>query len=293
MRGLSVDVVIPCRDRPSLVLEAILSALEINEVDQVIVVDDYSQPPLEDVILPQLMANCERVIFVRNDKSPGAQRSRLLGLATSRAQFVIFLDSDDLLQPPNVSQAIEKVFRDPESVLFFGDVLSGGKVFKPGRKGGNHAERALWNLSLAPFSGLIVKRSAAKTAQFDQDIPACQDDDFVISMAEVGPIAYIPKVLAELRVHEGVSRISNNERARHQGLTRLFEKNRMKLELAFGKKALRVWRVRIFSAFLGAAAESIEEHLPSAFARPLSLVLKLAQRVIRRAVAYRFDWVYI
>ena len=89
-----VSVVIPAFNRVNLLQRAILSCLNQSFVSlEVIVVDDFSNPPLKQ-LLPKDVLNS--VVLVRLDEKQNAAIARNIGVTYSRAKYVSFLDSDDM-----------------------------------------------------------------------------------------------------------------------------------------------------------------------------------------------------
>ena len=92
-----IDVIIPCRDVDDYLTEAIASALGQEGVTtRVIVVDAGSREPL---VLDPEWAVHERVTLVRSEVGLLCGGARNAGLAVADAEFVAFLDADDLWQP--------------------------------------------------------------------------------------------------------------------------------------------------------------------------------------------------
>jgi glycosyltransferase involved in cell wall biosynthesis len=95
---LEVSVVIPTRNRwPLVSTRALPSALAQVEVDhEVIVVDDGStdETPTQLAELPDA-----RLRVIRHDERAGVARARNVGVAAARADWVAFLDDDDMWSP--------------------------------------------------------------------------------------------------------------------------------------------------------------------------------------------------
>ena len=95
-RGATIAAVIPTRDRPTLLDEAIASTLlQTSPPDQIIVVDDGSTTPVDAAALRR--RHGERVTVLRNATNRGLAYSRNLGVEACSSEFVIHLDDDDLL----------------------------------------------------------------------------------------------------------------------------------------------------------------------------------------------------
>lgn len=118
-RDLSVTVVIPTKDRPNLLDEAIASALaQTHDPDEVIVVDDGSAIPVDAAAQSKRHGRSVRV--VRNETSCGLAFSRNRGVEESSAEYVVHLDDDDLLAPDAIERCLEVMrhYPDVEWVMF-------------------------------------------------------------------------------------------------------------------------------------------------------------------------------
>jgi len=92
-----IDVIIPCRDVDAYLGDAIASAINQDGVTtHVIVVDAGSREPL---VLDLEWAVHERVTLVRSEVGLLCGGARNAGLAVADAEFIAFLDADDLWQP--------------------------------------------------------------------------------------------------------------------------------------------------------------------------------------------------
>jgi len=118
-RTPTVAVIIPTKDRPEFLEEAITSALEQSHVpSEIIVVDDASAVPVDCVRLQGRFG--EKVRVIRNQESRGLAYSRNLGVENASAEHVIHLDDDDLLATGAIAQCLAALreFPDAELVMF-------------------------------------------------------------------------------------------------------------------------------------------------------------------------------
>lgn len=92
-----ISVVIPAFNRTGPLRETLASALSaLRQVSgEIVLVDDGSQPPLTE-----MLGDLEdREIRHVRQANQGSIVARLRGLAEARGEYVLFLDSDDLLHP--------------------------------------------------------------------------------------------------------------------------------------------------------------------------------------------------
>ena len=110
--SLRLSVIIPTRDRPLLLRQAVASALTALPFGQgeVIVIDDHSKRPatnvLADMAVPQLRT-------ALNMKLPGPAGARNSGVSMAGGNVVMFLDDDDLLVPGYADWAMKFTAANP------------------------------------------------------------------------------------------------------------------------------------------------------------------------------------
>ena len=108
------SIVIPTHDRAELLLRAVDSALAsaLDEGLEVLVVDDASTDGTIEQ-LQQRHAGDPRVRWLRLDRNQGPSVARNLGLQHASGEFVLFLDSDDVLLPSACALALAAFRRLP------------------------------------------------------------------------------------------------------------------------------------------------------------------------------------
>ena len=109
-----VSIVIPTKNRRDLLRETIASVVSQTYVNwEAIVVDDGSNDSTGEMI-QSIAATDRRVRFVRRERSPaGASTCRNLGVSATNGEFVVFLDSDDLLAPACLERRVQVMEQNP------------------------------------------------------------------------------------------------------------------------------------------------------------------------------------
>ncbi|HKQ51035.1 MAG TPA: glycosyltransferase family A protein [Pyrinomonadaceae bacterium] len=105
-------VVIPTYNRAGFITETINSVLAQDDTDfEVVVVDDGSTDETADVVA-RTFGRVDKVRYVRQlNAERGAARNR--GIKEARGEYVIFLDSDDLMRPNHLSALREIIEERP------------------------------------------------------------------------------------------------------------------------------------------------------------------------------------
>jgi glycosyltransferase involved in cell wall biosynthesis len=152
-----VTIIIPLWNRKHLIGETLEScfAQTYKHLD-IIVVDDGSSDGSQSTVT-KCQHRDQRVKLIRRDSLPkGAPACRNLGLQHAKGQFVIFLDSDDLLASTAVENRVSQIIDHHDCDL----VVAQGLIFKefPGDM------NLLWNRCAYGTDELIVRF-------LDQDIP--------------------------------------------------------------------------------------------------------------------------
>lgn len=181
-----ISVIIPNYNRGDLLPETLDSLLgQTYPVWEAIVVDDGSTDNSLEVG-KQYAAKDARIRFILRNREPsGAPVCRNIGFEASTGNYIIFLDSDDLLSRTALSQRIDVIGREPEYDFWVFPIL----MF---RKSPADATM-LWNIDNgepdlhrflildAPWqtSGPIWRREAVqKIGGFTEGLACWQDVDF-------------------------------------------------------------------------------------------------------------------
>ena len=93
---IDVSVIIPVYNAETFLERAVQSAIVQKEVQEVLIVEDYSTDSSYNIAL-KLSSQYKKVRLLRNTRrvNLGAGASRNLGLRSSRTNFIAFLDADD------------------------------------------------------------------------------------------------------------------------------------------------------------------------------------------------------
>lgn len=119
MESYKVSIIIPTYNRAQLLVKALTSvANQSYPVLEVLVVDDGSTDNTIAVIQPFL--SDKRFKYIRLDSNKGRSAARNIGLDWASGDFMMFLDSDDYLEPDALALLIELSKQNPEVKVFAG-----------------------------------------------------------------------------------------------------------------------------------------------------------------------------
>jgi SAM-dependent methyltransferase len=202
-----VSVVIPTRDRPAFLRQAVSSALSQRNVEfEVIVVDDGSavscDASLKDV-------DDQRLRVLRHEMSRGVAVARNTGIEAARGRFVSFLDDDDLLAPDALAAHLGALHARREAgwscvgMIHFDDerrII--GSSFPPDPR---RLENDLtWRCAIAGPSCVVVSRAILEeVGLFDRTFSCLADWDLWTRLAPLAPLVTVARPLAGCRFHPG------------------------------------------------------------------------------------------
>ena len=111
---MKISVIVPVYNAEKYITQAVESALQFDEVHEIILVEDQS-PDNALEVCQQLAEKHGRVkLFQHPDKgNHGAGPTRNLGLEKATGDFIAFLDADDYYLP-NRFDAEKELFKDPK-----------------------------------------------------------------------------------------------------------------------------------------------------------------------------------
>jgi GT2 family glycosyltransferase len=178
-----VSIVTPTKNRLPLLREALDSVAAQTFQDwEHIVVDDGSNDGTAEEIRRRSAAD-PRVRYIRREgDAAGANACRNLGVRESRGEYVIFLDSDDLLVPQCLETRVALLARNAD--LDFATFRTSVFVDRPGDlnrlydddTAGDHLLRFLFMELPWVITGPIWRKaSLVRLGLFDQNLPSLQD----------------------------------------------------------------------------------------------------------------------
>ncbi|MBY5956611.1 glycosyltransferase family 2 protein [Membranicola marinus] len=186
-----ISIVIPSFNREDYIAETLDSVLQQTYPHwECIVVDDGSTDNTVKIIEEFVQKDSRFRLYHRNREPKGANTCRNIGTEYSTGDYIIFLDSDDLLMPSCLENRMQRIHKIGEN-----DILIKGtyKMFekekttifsnKIARSGSDYLSLFLrlehpWNIMSGTWKSEILK----KIKPFDECLPRLQDPDFHILM---------------------------------------------------------------------------------------------------------------
>ncbi|HET6976108.1 MAG TPA: glycosyltransferase family A protein [Pyrinomonadaceae bacterium] len=186
-----VSLIIPTFNRPHSLPQAVESAQRAGRDVEVIVVDDASCDETASVC-----AALHGIKYVRIDRNQGVAGARNAGLLESTADFIAFLDDDDLRLPGTLDHQVELLTNNPEAGFVAGGVVLAdqkgvptGEIAVPRGTSGDLFWKVLeLDVHLIPGSVVVRKQCFFEVGIFNRKLAGIDDWDMWVRIAEVRPV---------------------------------------------------------------------------------------------------------
>ena len=102
----SVSIVIPCYNTAQYIIETLESVSKQTYKNiEIIAVDDGSTDDTFDII--EKYKKCDNRLKVYRVSNGGASAARMIGANEAKGQYLLFLDSDDLIDPTYIAKCLD------------------------------------------------------------------------------------------------------------------------------------------------------------------------------------------
>ena len=289
----AVSVVIPFHNRAASLAEAVESVLRQSFGDfELILVDDAST---DDGMTIARSLQDSRIRLLAQQTNTGASAARNAGLALARADWVAFQDSDDLWLADKLARQMARLTAPGARhvAAYCGMLIE--DLSDPARPA-----RYLPDPAISPREGdildsllatsfistqtLIVRRDLAlQLGGFDPGMPALEDWEFMIRLAQRGSVALVDAPLVRQRFSE--NSLTRSAERRLRARQRILQKH----------QALLATRPRILASHHHAVAGALRRStVPGSLTLAqshLAQAIALAPGVLRYRLAAALVWV--
>lgn len=133
MDSYQVSIIIPVYNSEETIVRCILSAIrQTHEKIEIICINDGSTD--RSLTSLQALADIDRRIVVISQSNGGVSSARNAGLDVATGDFVIFLDSDDYLEPTLVADFLEEVSPELDFLMEIGNRKPKKEIVRDYRK---------------------------------------------------------------------------------------------------------------------------------------------------------------
>lgn len=199
------SVIIPLYNKEKFVADAVNSVLQQTFVDfEIIIVEDCSTDKSLEVVSK---IQSDKIKFLHHDKNKGLSASRNTGIRNSNANFITFLDADDVWKPNYLAKIKSLIHQFPEAKLFatnYEELYPNNLVLLPKNNSSNFKNDTIisdfFQTSLAQplycSCSLCVEKSVFDEIGFyDEKISFGEDVDFNIRANSAYQLAYSSEAL--------------------------------------------------------------------------------------------------
>ena len=199
------SVIIPLFNKEKFVENAVKSILEQTFSDfEIIIVEDCSTDNSWDVVLK---INSDKIKIIKHKKNKGLSASRNTGIRNSKANYVTFLDADDVWKSTYLEKIHDLIQQFPDAKLLatnYEELYPNNVIVLPKNKSYNYKKDSIipdfFEISLTQplycSCSLCVEKSVFETIGFyDEKITHGEDIDFNIRANNRFKLAYSNAVL--------------------------------------------------------------------------------------------------
>lgn len=205
---LSVDAVIPVFNAERFIVDTVLSALaQTHALNKIIIVDDGSSDHSVDAIR-RFRSPAIHLITAAHG---GVSRARNIGIHESTADYIAFLDADDLWDRTRIAKAVEAATEHPDAAVIYcnetpideyGREITAYRSEIGSSAGDLFKAILLDGYRLGNPSALVVARKALiDVGGFDERLQFSEDVDLYVRLAERYAVAANAERLVRRRDH--------------------------------------------------------------------------------------------
>lgn len=206
------SVVVPTRDRPALLADAVGAALAQRTTGiEVVVVDDGSAEPVPPFDDP-------RVRVVRLDEPCGPSGARNAGIDAAAGRYLAFLDDDDLWTADRLDLALAGLRRAPVALCWTRHL---GRPEGRHRVLDGHVGDSLLEDTTPCLGATALRREVAP--RFDERWSGVEDVAWWWELAREQPVATVPAVGYLVRLHDAPRLRNTTETRVRENLALLHE----------------------------------------------------------------------
>lgn len=221
-----VSVIIPTRNRAAFLPRAVQSAKQAGSHIEIIVVDDGSTDGT-----PGVCRQLSGIRYIRLPQNVGLAGARNAGILASAAEFVAFLDDDDLRLPDSLDSQVRALDASPTAAFCYGQVLIAdplrqlptGEILPQRCPSGD----IFWELleqNFIPVVSVVARRKALMECQMFSDEKRVEDWELWLRMTESRPVVAVQEPVALYRrANSSSGQLSSDFTKMHQYIRSVHE----------------------------------------------------------------------
>ena len=258
----TVDVVIPVRDGARFLGTCLDSVLaQTYPLDGVFVVDDGSQDESPEIAAAYAKRDA-RIRVIRTEPR-GLPHARNAGIRAGSAEFVAFVDSDDIWKPEKIERQMAVFGAASNDVGFVhcsfypidetGADLDSAHIPVPSKRGDIFFDLIDGYSLTGSGSAVVVRRSLLlRVGGFDESLTFGEDFDLWLRLAKVSHVDYVADALVGIHEHAGsMQRRHDPTRKERSFLSRICALEKFSDDARGNEKALAACLVEAVKVGLG------------------------------------------
>ena len=297
-----VSIIIPTHSRPQLLPRAVESALNAGTDVEVIVVDDASVDSTAEVC-----RSFGKIKYIRLEHNQGVAGARNVGILASSADFIAFLDDDDLRLPGSLDLQVDALLANKEAGFVCGPMLMAdqegnltGEVSRPKGHEGDKGDKGdeFWNLlelnfPVMPISAVIRKSCFSSVGLLKNNLHGIDDWDIFVRIAELYPMLVLDQPVGIYRKPTPFSMQGSSPQAQHLSRVARHQLELLRLPRARAAPANKRREVRrralsrIVDTLLWNAVQAIRQRAYEFACANVLAALRLSPRRALRPRGYR------
>jgi len=200
-----VSVLIRTKDRQALLLEAVASAVQqTHPALEIIIVNDGGADV--SAALPGLAPDSGRRLQWLNNTGQGRSAAANTALLAASGDFCLFLDDDDWLDPPHITNLLQALQAEPDCILAYSAVRTvapDGSTDESSFRQPFDPVRLLVENYIPIHAALFRQRLITQGCRFDTGFDRYEDWDFWLQALEQGSFCFVPSCSANYRIGAG------------------------------------------------------------------------------------------
>jgi len=202
------SIIIVTYNRAELIADAIQSALDQTIDDfELLIIDDGSTDNTKEVVAS---FDSSKIKYVYKNHS-GIPDSRNRGIKEARGEFIVWLDSDDMLMPNILELELEVVENDPAVGVVYVDHHFMNSVkeivyhcydLRPDSRE-DLISRSIFNSPIRNLGAMVRKSLFEQAGYYDVSLKKAEDHDFWLRAIKHTQFKHLPVFLCKRRLHFG------------------------------------------------------------------------------------------
>ena len=200
-----ISIVIPTYNREKIIGRTLDCIVAQTFTDwECFVVDDFSSDNTKDLIDCYVQKDC-RFHYMLNERKKGAQGARNTGLYHSNADWVWFMDSDDIVHNDFLEKMCGAIAENVDVVTCYNNIidndsLSVKRTCKWNLDGNMHEQLLAWKCYVYFQSSIVRKSKILEIGGVDECCPAHQEYDTHIMLSKIANYTTVRDALFEYYV---------------------------------------------------------------------------------------------